>query len=82
MPKTITVFTRPTCGPCCSLKAYLKKKGIIYNEVNIDEEPGATARLMKLSGQAIVPMTLITRQDDSQEIISGYNLSRLVSALS
>lgn len=82
MPKKITVFTRPTCAPCRALKNYLQRKGIVYSEVNVDETPEAQASLISMSGRSMVPMTVIVKQDDSQEVISGLNLAQINSAIS
>lgn len=82
MPKKVTVFTRPTCAPCRSLKKYLKHKGINFNEVNVDESPEASRQMTRMGGGSMVPMTVITNQDDSQQVISGFNISRIASAIS
>lgn len=82
MPKDVTVYTRPTCAPCRSLKMYLNHKGISFNEINIDETPDARIRMAELGGGAMVPFTVITSQDDSRKTISGFNLRSLSSAIS
>lgn len=81
MPKNITVYTRLTCGPCNALKTYLKNKGINYNEIDVDQTPSAQNLIQQLSGYSMVPLTVITKEDDSQEIVTGFNLSKLTSAI-
>ena len=82
MPKNITIFTTNTCAYCGMVKKYLKSKGVGYDEVNIDEQPDRQKDAYELSGQLSVPITVVTKQDDSREIVVGYNLAQLAPALS
>ena len=82
MPKNITIFTTNTCAYCGMVKKYLNSKGIGYEEVNIDEQPDRQKDAYELSGQLSVPITVVTKQDDSREIVVGYNLAQLAPALS
>jgi glutaredoxin 3 len=81
MPKSVTIFTTNTCGYCQMVKKYLATKGIGYEEVNLDNEPHRQAEAMQLSGALTVPVTVVTKHDDSQEVIVGYNLARLAPAI-
>ena len=82
MAKTITIYTSNTCGQCKMVKQVLKMKGHNYREVNIDTEPHRHAEIMQLTGQQLVPVTVI--EDDQtglQKVITGYNLSQLMPAI-
>lgn len=81
MVKNITIFTTNTCAYCGMVKKYLGAKGIGYEEVNLDEHPHRQAEAMNLSGAMTTPVTVVTRQDDSQEVIVGYNLAKLAPAV-
>ncbi len=81
MVKNITIFTTNTCAYCGMVKKYLKVKGVNYEEVNLDENPGRQAEAFELSGQLAVPVTVVTRVDDSREVVVGYNLQKLAPAL-
>ena len=81
MVKNITIFTSNTCGYCQMVKKYLGAKGMNYEEVNIDEHPHRAGEAQALSGALTVPVTVVTKQDDSQEVIVGYNLARLAPAV-
>lgn len=81
MVKDITIFTTNSCGYCQMVKKYLGAKGHTYQEVNLDNEPHRQAEAMKLSGAMTVPVTVITKDDDSQEVIVGYNLAKLAPAV-
>lgn len=81
MPKNITIYTTNTCSYCPMVKRYLKSKGLPYDEVNLEENPDQQAKVFEMSGALTVPVTIVTQQDDSQEIVVGYNLSRLAPAI-
>ena len=81
MVKNITIFTTNTCAYCVMVKKYLGAKGLAYEVVNLDVEPERQAEAQRLSGALTVPVTVVTKHDDSQEVIIGYNLARLAPAV-
>lgn len=81
MPKNITIYTTDTCSYCPMVKRYLKSKGLPYDEVNLEKHPERQAEVFAKSGALTVPVTIVTQQDDSQEVVVGYNLSRLAPAI-
>ncbi len=81
MVKNITIFTTNTCAYCGMVKKYLDIKGHQYEVVNLDEEPGRQAEALALSGAMTVPVTVVTKADDSRDVIVGYNLARLAPAV-
>jgi glutaredoxin len=82
MPKNITIYTTNTCAYCGMVKKWLTIKGHKYEEVNLDQSPERTKEAQELSGQLAVPVTVVTKQDDSKEVIVGYNLAKLAPAVS
>lgn len=81
MPKNITIYTTSTCAYCPMVKKWLTAKGHTYDEVNIDKEPHRQAEALAASGALTVPVTIVTKQDDSREVVIGFNLSRLAPAV-
>lgn len=81
MAKKVIIYTSNTCAQCKMVKKILTMKGHQYDEVNIDESPDRHAELMQLSGQRLVPVTVIQDDSGSQSIITGYNPSQLMPAL-
>lgn len=77
MAKDITIFTTNTCAYCVMVKRYLTTKGQKYNEVNIDEHPERQDEAFKISGGFTVPVTVVTKDDDTKGVVVGYNLSKL-----
>lgn len=81
MVKNITIFTTNTCAYCVMVKKYLSSKGIGYEEVNLDQNPERQAEALQLSGALTVPVTVVTKEDDSREVVIGYNLAKLAPAV-
>ncbi len=81
MAKNITIFTTNTCAYCVMVKKWLAVKGMSYEEVNLDEHPERQKEAFELSGQLAVPVTVITKDDDTKEVIVGYNLAKLAPAV-
>lgn len=81
MVKNITIFTTNTCAYCVMVKKYLAAKGLGYEEVNLDQNPERQAEALKLSGALTVPVTVVTKEDDSREVVIGYNLAKLAPAV-
>lgn len=81
MVKNITIFTTNTCAYCAHIKKWLDAKGHRYDVVNLDENPERQAEALALSGALTVPVTVVTKQDDSKEVVVGFNLAKLAPAL-
>ena len=82
MVKNITVFTTNSCAYCGMVKKWLDAKGRKYEVVNLDEQPERQAEALALSGALTVPVTVITKDDDTKEVVVGFNLAKLAPALS
>lgn len=81
MTKNITIFTTNTCAYCGMVKKYLDSKGQKYDVVNLDEHPDRQKEAFELSGSLTVPVTVVTKTDDTREVVVGYNLSKLAPAV-
>ncbi len=77
MSKKITVFTTNTCAYCGMVKKYLDSKGVTYETVNLEEQPHRQAEVLAKSGAMTVPVTLIEKEDKTEEVVVGFNLARL-----
>ena len=81
MVKNITIFTTNTCAYCKMVKQFLNTKGFSYDEINLDDQPEKQLEAFALSGQLTVPITLVTKADDTKQVIVGYNLAQLAPAI-
>jgi len=81
MAKKVTIYTSNDCAYCGMVKQYLQMKGHHFDEVNIEDDPSRQQEMIQMTGQARVPVTVITNDDGTQDVTIGYNVSRLASAL-
>ena len=81
MVKNITIFTTNTCAYCGMVKKWLGAKGFSYEEVNLDQHPERQAEALEVSGALTVPVTVVTKADDSREVVIGFNLAKLAPAV-
>ena len=81
MSKKVTVYTTTTCAYCPMVKKYLDGKGVRYDVVNLDEQPEKQKEIYEKSGALTVPVTLIEKEDSTEEVIIGFNLPKLSSAV-
>ena len=81
MSKKITVFTTNTCAYCAMVKKWLDSKGVAYDVVNLDEQPEKQKEIYAKSGALTVPVTLIEKEDSTEEVVIGYNLARLAAVV-
>jgi len=63
------------------VKKYLDGKGITYEVVNLDEQPEKQAEVYAKSGALTVPVTLVEKDDNTEEVVIGFNLPRLASVV-
>ncbi len=63
------------------VKKFLDMKGMSYDVVNLDEHPDRQQEVLQISGALTVPVTVVTKQDDSKQVVVGYNLSQLAPAI-
>jgi glutaredoxin 3 len=63
----IQIYTTRWCGYCVRARSLLDAKGIAYDEVSLDDDPGFRRNLFDLTGGWTVPQILI-----DGEPIGGY----------
>jgi glutaredoxin 3 len=55
----IRIYTTHWCGYCVRARALLDSKGLLYEEINLDEDPHFRQTLMDLTGGWTVPQIVI-----------------------
>ncbi len=81
MPKHIRIYTTNTCAYCVMVKRWLESKSLAWEEINVEENPDRANEAFEISGQLAVPVTVVTKEDDTEEVIIGYNIANLASAV-
>lgn len=80
MPK-VKIYSTATCGFCVAEKAYLKEKGVEFEDIRVDQDQAAAKEMVELSGQMGVPFTVIDTDDGKREMILGFDKLKLTQAL-
>ena len=63
----IQIYTTRWCGYCVRAKMLLEDRGLAYEEIALDDDPGFRQRLHELTGGWTVPQILV-----DGEPIGGY----------
>ncbi|RYL88453.1 glutaredoxin family protein [Sporolactobacillus sp. Y61] len=72
----ITVYTTNTCPFCHMVKNFLREKGLLFKEVNVQQDPAAGQRLVETTGQMGVPQTNVNGQ-----WVLGFDPNRIMSLI-
>ena len=67
MTRTITIYSRPDCQPCTRIKAWWDRKGVTFQEVNVEASPGDRAAIKEL-GYDGVPVIVVSNGDPETDI--------------
>jgi len=58
MPR-IQMYTTRWCGYCIRAKTLLQDRGLEFEEISLDDDPGFRQRLLELTGSWTVPQILV-----------------------
>lgn len=67
----VTVYSATWCSACHSLEAALKDKGIPFDTVDVDQNPGAYAIAKKAAGASVIPLTNVLRGPSQRWIVGA-----------
>jgi glutaredoxin-like YruB-family protein len=68
----IRIFSTPTCVYCITLKEYLDKYGIKFEDIDVSKDEKALDEMIDKSGQMSVPVI-----DIDGEIMVGFDKKRV-----
>ena len=74
--KKVKVYSTPTCSHCFSVKAFLKEKGVEFENVDVSASKEVAEEMVKKTGQMGVPVI-----DIDGEIVVGFDREKLSSLL-
>lgn len=63
------------------VKKFMTMKGQNYDEVNIEEQPEKQQEMIQKTGAMTVPITIVTKEDDTEDVTIGFNAAKLASAI-
>lgn len=67
MTRTITIYSRPSCQPCKRIKAWWERKGVAFQEVDVEASPMDRAAMKEL-GYEQVPVIVVSHGDPETDI--------------
>ncbi len=79
--KKVKIYTTPACGYCQLAKVFFKENKIDFKEIDIAENPKAADEMVQKTGQMGVPVIIITNDDGKEEVIIGFDQSRMKKVL-
>lgn len=86
MTSPVLIYTMTTCPYCVAAKKLLKKKGVAFEEVNLDEQPNRWDECEKRSGLQTVPQIFFGDRhiggcDDLEKLNKSGELDRLIDSM-
>jgi len=76
MPKSVKVYSTPTCPFCIRVKQYLNENNVPFENFDVSVDQAKAEEMIKKSGQMGVPVL-----DIEGEIIVGFDRERINKAL-
>lgn len=81
--KKVVIYTKEGCPYCTDAKELLKKKGVKYEEIQVDKDPDKLAEMMKLSNRRSLPQIFINNTpiggfDDLSKLATSGELDTLL----
>lgn len=82
----VTIYTKSWCPYCAAAKELLRKKGVAFNEIDIEREAGGRQEMMsKAGGRSTVPQVFIGEKhvggsDDLHALDKSGGLDPLLAA--
>ncbi|MCD1295006.1 NrdH-redoxin [Methanocella sp. CWC-04] len=73
----VKVYTQPTCPECNSLKDYLDRNNIPYEDIDVVKNKEALDEMAKKYGIRITPLVVI-----GDQVMIGFNVPKLNKLLS
>jgi len=70
--KRVVIYTAPGCAHCRRAKAFLRKRGIPFREMDVGRSPRAMKELQRLGGRG-VPVLLV-----GGERLDGFSEARFL----
>jgi glutaredoxin 3 len=57
--KPVRMYTTRICPFCVMAKRLLQSKGVSYQEIRVDEDPGVRQEMMRVTGRRTVPQIFV-----------------------
>jgi NADH-dependent peroxiredoxin subunit F len=78
---SIKIYSTGWCAFCKAEKKFLDERGVVYEEIDVENNQEAAEEMVKVSGQMGVPVTVITHDDGSPFVLVGFDQTKLKQEL-
>ncbi len=72
----VKVYSTPTCPYCHTLKAFLKERGVEFENIDVSQDEKALNEMVDKSGQMGVPVS-----DIDGKIVIGFDREKICQLL-
>ena len=80
--KSIKIYSTSWCPDCFRSKTFLDEKGIVYENIDIEQNPEFIEIVKKINnGMQSVPTIIISYEDDSQKVLTEPSNEELANAI-
>ena len=76
MPKSVTIYSTPTCHFCHMAKDFFAEKGIQFTNYDVSTDAAKREEMIKMTGQLGVPVIVI-----GGDIMVGFDRAKLAAKL-
>lgn len=76
MDRKVIVYSTSFCPYCVTLKEFLKKEGVEFEDIDVSQDREAAKEMIDRSGQTGVPVVNIDGQ-----IVVGFDKEKIVNLL-
>ncbi len=77
----VRIYTTPTCVYCQMTKEFFRANNVEFEELDVASNEEAAKEMIEKTGQMGVPVIIINKDDNSEEIIIGFQKERLAEIL-
>ncbi len=70
--KKVKIYSQPTCPDCNRVKAYLDRKGVPYEDINVQKDTKALEEMAKRYGIRVTPVIVI-----GDRVMVGFNAPKI-----
>lgn len=72
----VKIYSQPTCPECNRAKAYLDRKGVKYEDVDVHKDKGAMEAMARRYGIRVTPVIVI-----GDRVMVGFNAPKMEKLL-
>jgi glutaredoxin-like YruB-family protein len=75
--KKVKIYSQPTCPDCNNVKAYLDRKGVPYEDINVKKDKRGMEEMVRTYGIRVTPVVVI-----GDRVMVGFNAPKIDKMLS